>query len=84
MWFSLFLHVVPTLQISPSPSGVSLPLTSITSALTHSYIIHNPYTSLITALSFSQNLSVIIFMPLHPHLAFNTFIEFDAYIHPLT
>lgn len=72
MRLRLFLHVAPTLQSSPpllsaSQLTVSLPLTYITSAFTHSHVIHNPYNSLTTTLTFSHNVTIIIFILLHPH-----------------
>lgn len=72
MRLSFFLHGAPILQIqmpllSAYQPMVSLSLPYITSAFTHSHIIHNPYNSLTTTLTFSHNLTIIIFMPLHPH-----------------
>ena len=89
MRFRVFLLVVPTLQISPpslSPFQpmVSLHLIYITPTLAYSHIVHNPYTSLKIVLTFSQNLTIIIFIHYTHILAYNTFIELDAYTHPLT
>lgn len=61
----LFYRALCHSSLLISPWSVSL--TYITSAFTHPHIIPNPYHSLTATLTFSHNLTIIIFIPLHPH-----------------